>query len=86
MAIKEDHIDGRDILKSDKRAQRLLRQFMNNGGTGTINTKEYQAGYVYAFRFNEEQKAVVASLQDSGLDFSDAVKTVENDTIETQDE
>ena len=64
----------------DPQAQKLLRQFMKNGGEGggAGRTDEFRAGYVYAFEMSEEEKRAVDALRaENELSFSEAVSIVE---------
>lgn len=65
----------------DPQAQKLLRQFMKNGGEGggAGRTDEFRAGYVYAFEMSEEEKRAVDALraENEGLSLAQAVSLVE---------
>lgn len=65
----------------DPQAQKLLRQFMKNGGEGggAGRTDEFRAGYVYAFELSEEEKRAVDALraENEGLSLAQAVSLVE---------
>ena len=61
----------------DPQAQKLLRQFMKNGGEGggVGRSDDYRAGHEYAFDLTAEQKKVVDELREKyeGLGLADAI-------------
>ena len=61
----------------DLQAQKLLRQFMKNGGEGggVSRSDDYRAGHEYAFELTEAQKKFVDELREKyeGLGLSDAI-------------
>lgn len=61
----------------DPQAQKLLRQFMKNGGEGggVGRSDDYRAGHEYAFELTDEQKRFVDALREKyeGLGLADAI-------------
>jgi hypothetical protein len=61
----------------DPVAQKLLRQFMKNGGEGggVARSDDYRAGHEYAFDLTDEQKKTVDELREKyeGLGLADAI-------------
>lgn len=61
----------------DPQAQKLLRQFMKNGGEGggIGRSDDYRAGHEYAFDLNDEEKRAVDALREKyeGLGLADAI-------------
>lgn len=70
----------REQFKRDPKAQKLLRQFMKNGGEGggEGKTSEYRAGYVYTFELSETQRAAVGRMlaENEGMTLGVAIQLV----------
>lgn len=65
----------------DPQAQKLLRQFMKNGGEGggAGRSDDFRAGYAYTFELSEDEKRAVDALraENEGLSLAQAVALVE---------
>ena len=68
----DDTIDGRQYLRKDKKAQTMLRQFLNTDGP-KANSSSYNRGYAFSFEFSDADRADVNYLMESQhLTFEDA--------------
>lgn len=61
----DDTIDGRQAIKKDKKAQEMLRQFLNTDGPAKCVNKAYDRGYEFSFRFSDVERSDVNYLMES---------------------
>lgn len=70
----------REQFHRDPKAQKLLRQFMKNGGEGggLGVSDSFRDGYTYAFELSDSQRAAVDRLMEdyAGLDLGSALRLV----------
>lgn len=75
----------REQFKRDPKAQKLLRQFMKNGGEGggEGKTSEYRAGYVYTFELSETQRSAVDRLREEneGMTLAIAIALIQESGV-----
>lgn len=66
------------MLKPDRKAEQLLRQFLNHDGPkGASNS--YKARYDYAFKLTAKDRLRVDQLVNSGLTFEEAFAVATDD-------
>lgn len=63
--------------KPDRKAQELLRQFLNTDGPKGA-TKEYTAGWEFNFEFTAEEQSAVHILMSTGMGFHEAFNQVKS--------
>lgn len=71
----------REQFKRDPKAQKLLRQFMKNGGEGggEGKTSEYRSGFTYTFELTQSQREAVDKLREEneGMPLEVAVELIQ---------
>ncbi len=67
----DDTIDGRQAIRKDKKAQELLKQFLNTDGPKG-NSTAYDRGYEFSFRFTQAQRDIVNWAMEQGATFNEA--------------
>lgn len=82
----DDTIDGRQAIRKDKKAQELLKQFLNVDGPKG-NSKAYDRGYEFNFRFTQEQRDIVNWLmREANITFEEAFDEYVNRKAEANDQ
>lgn len=75
----------REQFKRDPQAQKLLRQFMKNGGEGggEGKTSEYRSGFTYTFELTNTQREAVDKLREEneGMPLAIAIALIQESEV-----